>query len=135
MRELVPDDSIAYAVDRVGPETMANMPYTWRTTFTKSEPSMTGANQCVVCGESASKDRLQEASGWLYVCSRCGGFFEVGDAAQRRIENGHLHPDIEHAVRGKIALGVVPRIEFDSTGFSVKVVPNRSQERRDRDRF
>lgn len=87
---------------------------------------MTEVSQCVVCGETATKDRLKGVSGWLYVCLRCGGYFEVGDAAQRRIEKGHLHPDVEHAVRNKIALGVVPRIEFDATGFSVKVVPDRS---------
>lgn len=94
---------------------------------------MTGTSPCVVCGESATKDKLKEASGWLYVCKRCGGFFEVGDAAQRRIERGRLHPDIEHAVRGKITSGRVPRIEFDASGFSVKVVPNRAQEPMDLD--
>lgn len=30
MRELVPGDSIAYAVDRVGPEWMAHMVSVWR---------------------------------------------------------------------------------------------------------
>lgn len=30
MRELAPDDSIAYAVDRVGPEWMAHMLAVWR---------------------------------------------------------------------------------------------------------
>lgn len=30
MRELAPDDSIAYAVDRVGPEAMAHMLNVWR---------------------------------------------------------------------------------------------------------
>lgn len=30
MRELVPGDSIAYAVDRVGPEAMAHMLEVWR---------------------------------------------------------------------------------------------------------
>lgn len=30
MRELAPDDSIAYAVDRVGPEWMAHMLTEWR---------------------------------------------------------------------------------------------------------
>lgn len=30
MRELAPGDSIAYAVDRVGPEWMAHMLTTWR---------------------------------------------------------------------------------------------------------
>lgn len=30
MRELVPGDSIAYAVDRVGPEAMAHMLQVWR---------------------------------------------------------------------------------------------------------
>lgn len=30
MRELAPDDSIAYAVDRVGPEWMAHMLRVWR---------------------------------------------------------------------------------------------------------
>ena len=30
MRELVPGDSIAYAVDRVGPEWMSHMLSTWR---------------------------------------------------------------------------------------------------------
>lgn len=30
MRELAPDDSIAYAVDRVGPEWMAHMLHVWR---------------------------------------------------------------------------------------------------------
>ncbi|WP_139133066.1 hypothetical protein [Pandoraea sp. ISTKB] len=76
---------------------------------------------------------MKEAPGWLYVCSRCGGFFEVGEAAQRRIEKGHLHPDIERVVRGKISSGVVPRIEFDASGFSVKVVPDRYQEHADPD--
>jgi hypothetical protein len=32
MRELVPDDSIAYAVDRVGLEAMAHMLDVWRAT-------------------------------------------------------------------------------------------------------
>ncbi len=32
MRELVPRDSIPYAVDRVGPEAMAHMLEVWRTT-------------------------------------------------------------------------------------------------------
>ena len=32
MRELVPGDSIAYAVDRVGPEWMAHMLTVWRHT-------------------------------------------------------------------------------------------------------
>lgn len=32
MRELVPDDHIAYAVDRVGPEAMAHMLDVWRAT-------------------------------------------------------------------------------------------------------
>lgn len=32
MRELAPDDSIAYAVDRVGPEWMAHMLEVWRST-------------------------------------------------------------------------------------------------------
>lgn len=32
MRELVPGDSIAYAVDRVGPDAMAHMLAVWRTT-------------------------------------------------------------------------------------------------------
>ena len=31
MRELAPGDSIAYAVDRVGPEWMAHMLQVWRT--------------------------------------------------------------------------------------------------------
>lgn len=31
MRELAPSDSIAYAVDRVGPEAMQHMLETWRT--------------------------------------------------------------------------------------------------------
>jgi hypothetical protein len=30
MRELAPDDSIAYAVDRVGPEWMVHMLHIWR---------------------------------------------------------------------------------------------------------
>ncbi|ODP35002.1 hypothetical protein [Pandoraea sp. ISTKB] len=30
MREIAPDDSIAYAVDRVGPEAMAHMLNAWR---------------------------------------------------------------------------------------------------------
>ena len=32
MRELVPKDSIAYAVDRIGPEWMAHMLKVWRNT-------------------------------------------------------------------------------------------------------
>ena len=32
MRELAPDDSIPYAVDRVGPEWMAHMLNVWRST-------------------------------------------------------------------------------------------------------
>lgn len=32
MRELAPEDSIAYAVDRVGQEAMAHMLTVWRTT-------------------------------------------------------------------------------------------------------
>jgi hypothetical protein len=32
MRELVPADSIAYAVERVGPEAMAHMSTIWRAT-------------------------------------------------------------------------------------------------------
>ncbi|WP_199031412.1 hypothetical protein [Ralstonia sp. ASV6] len=32
MRELAPSDSIAYAVDRVGPEAMAHMLEVWRAT-------------------------------------------------------------------------------------------------------
>lgn len=32
MRELVPDDSIPYAVDRVGPEWMAHMLSVWKAT-------------------------------------------------------------------------------------------------------
>ena len=32
MRELVPGDSIAYAVDRVGPEWMAHMLTVWKST-------------------------------------------------------------------------------------------------------
>lgn len=32
MRELVPQDSIAYAVERVGPEAMAHMAAVWRAT-------------------------------------------------------------------------------------------------------
>lgn len=32
MRELAPDDSIPYAVDRVGPEWMAHMMQVWRGT-------------------------------------------------------------------------------------------------------
>lgn len=37
MRELAPFDSIAYAVDRVGPEAMAHMLEVWRATTQPSD--------------------------------------------------------------------------------------------------
>lgn len=44
MRELAPDDSIPYAVDRVGPEWMAHMLEAWRSSRQPNEDRRAGVD-------------------------------------------------------------------------------------------
>jgi transposase-like protein len=85
---------------------------------------MSEDSKCPLCGTLASRDTLKSLNGYRYMCSDCGGRFEIGTGAQRRAERGELHPEIVTSVRDLIVAGKIPRIELDAAEGKFEVLPD-----------